>query len=71
MLPKKMNIITSGLYNEQLLSINYKLLSRTGVKMEIVLITFAVVIASSVGTLTGFGTSTLLVPVLLPFYPVE
>ena len=38
--------------------------------MEIALITFAVVIASSVGTLTGFGTSTLLVPVLLSFYPV-
>ena len=38
--------------------------------MEIILITFAVVIASSVGTLTGFGTSTLLVPVLLSFYPI-
>jgi len=39
--------------------------------MEVVLITFVVVIASSVGTLTGFGTSTLMVPVLLSFYPVE
>jgi len=39
-------------------------------KMEIILITFAVVIASFVGTLTGFGTSTLLVPVLLSFYPI-
>jgi len=37
--------------------------------MEIVLITFAVAIASSVGTLTGFGTSTLMVPILLSFYP--
>ncbi|UCE99249.1 MAG: sulfite exporter TauE/SafE family protein [Planctomycetota bacterium] len=38
--------------------------------MEIVLITFVVVIASSVGTLTGFGTSTIMVPVMLSFYPV-
>ncbi len=38
--------------------------------MEIFLIAFAVIIASSVGTLTGFGTSTLMVPVLLSFYPV-
>ena len=38
--------------------------------MEVVLIAFVVVIASSVGTLTGFGTSTLMVPVLLSFYPV-
>jgi len=37
--------------------------------MEIVLIIFAVIIASSIGTLTGFGTSTLLVPVMLSFYP--
>jgi len=39
--------------------------------MEIVLITFVVVIASAVGTLTGFGTSTLMVPVMLFFYPFE
>ena len=38
--------------------------------MEIILITFTVIIASSVGTLTGFGTSILLVPLLLSFYPV-
>jgi uncharacterized membrane protein YfcA len=38
--------------------------------MEVILIGFVVVIASSVGTLTGFGTSTLMVPVLLSFYPV-
>ena len=39
--------------------------------MEIPLILCVVVISSSVGTLTGFGTSTLMVPVLLSFYPVE
>jgi uncharacterized membrane protein YfcA len=39
--------------------------------MEVILITFVVVIASSVGTLTGFGTSTLMVPVMLSFYPFE
>ena len=39
--------------------------------MEIVLIALVVVIASSVGTLTGFGTSTLMVPVMLSFYPVS
>jgi uncharacterized membrane protein YfcA len=38
--------------------------------MEVILITFAVIIASSIGTLTGFGTSTLMVPVMLSFYPV-
>lgn len=38
--------------------------------MEIILITFVVIIASSVGTLTGLGISTLMVPVLLSFYPV-
>ncbi len=38
--------------------------------MEIVLITLIVIIASAVGTLTGFGTSTLMIPVLLSFYPV-
>ncbi len=39
--------------------------------MEVILITIVVVIASSVGTLTGFGTSTLMVPVMLSFYPFE
>jgi hypothetical protein len=38
--------------------------------MEIVLIVLVVVIASSVGTLTGFGTSTIMVPIMLSFYPV-
>ena len=38
--------------------------------MGVILITFVVVIASSVGTLTGFGTSTIMVPVMLSFYPV-
>jgi uncharacterized membrane protein YfcA len=39
--------------------------------MEIVLITFVVIIASAVGTLTGFGISTLMVPIMLLFYPFE
>ncbi len=38
--------------------------------MEIVLIVLVVVIASSIGTLTGFGTSTIMVPIMLSFYPV-
>ena len=38
--------------------------------MEIVLIAIVVVIASSVGTLTGFGTSTIMVPIMLSFYPL-
>jgi len=36
--------------------------------MEIPLILLVVVIASFVGTMTGFGTSTIMVPVLLNFY---
>ena len=38
--------------------------------MEILLILCVVIIASCVGTMTGFGTSTIMVPVLLFFYPV-
>ncbi|MBN1807234.1 MAG: sulfite exporter TauE/SafE family protein [Sedimentisphaerales bacterium] len=37
--------------------------------MEIILITFVVAIAGFVGTLTGFGTSTMMVPIMLSFYP--
>lgn len=38
--------------------------------MEIVLILILVVFASAVGTLTGFGTSTVMVPVMVIFYPL-
>jgi len=38
--------------------------------MEIPLILIVVVVAACVGTMTGFGTSTILVPALLLFYPV-
>ena len=38
--------------------------------MEIPLIMSLVIIASCVGTMTGFGTSTIMVPVLLFFYPL-
>jgi hypothetical protein len=38
--------------------------------MEVLLITLLTVLASFVGTLTGFGTSTLMVPVLLLFLPL-
>lgn len=38
--------------------------------MEIPLIILLVIIASGVGTMTGFGTSTIMIPVLLLFYPV-
>lgn len=38
--------------------------------MEIPLILFVVIIASGIGTMTGFGTSTIMVPVMLFFYPV-
>lgn len=38
--------------------------------METFLILILVVIASGVGTLTGFGTSTVMVPVMLLFYPL-
>lgn len=38
--------------------------------MEILLILVIVIIASGIGTMTGFGTSTIMIPVLLLFYPV-
>lgn len=38
--------------------------------MEIPLLLVVVLIASGVGTLTGFGTSTIMVPILLLFYPL-
>ena len=38
--------------------------------MEIPLILVIVIIASSVGTMTGFGTSTIMVPIMLLNYPV-
>ncbi len=37
--------------------------------MEIIYIAFLVILASGVGTLTGFGTSTIMVPILLFFLP--
>jgi len=36
--------------------------------MELLLILILMIVASGVGTLTGFGTSTIMVPVLLNFY---
>jgi uncharacterized membrane protein YfcA len=36
--------------------------------MEIALILFVVVVASGIGTMTGFGASTIMVPVMLLFY---
>jgi uncharacterized membrane protein YfcA len=38
--------------------------------MEILYITILTIIAGGVGTLTGFGTSTIMVPVLLLFFPL-
>jgi uncharacterized membrane protein YfcA len=38
--------------------------------MEIALILFVVVVASGIGTMTGFGASTIMVPVMLLFYSV-
>ena len=38
--------------------------------MEIPLILVIVIIASGIGTMTGFGTSTVMVPIMLLFYPV-
>lgn len=38
--------------------------------MEIILILIVVVVASTVGTLTGFGLSTVMVPILAMFYPL-
>ncbi|MFP4681078.1 MAG: sulfite exporter TauE/SafE family protein [Chitinispirillaceae bacterium] len=39
--------------------------------MEIAIITIITIIASAAGTLTGFGTSTIMVPVLLLFLPLS
>ncbi|MFP4015251.1 MAG: sulfite exporter TauE/SafE family protein [Chitinispirillaceae bacterium] len=39
--------------------------------MEISLITLVTIVAGAVGTLTGFGTSTIMVPVLLLFLPLS
>ena len=38
--------------------------------MDIALIALVTLIASAVGTITGFGTSTIMVPVLVSFYPL-
>jgi len=38
--------------------------------MEVVLILIVVVAASTVGTLTGFGLSTIMIPVMVLFYPL-
>ncbi|MFH1881927.1 MAG: TSUP family transporter [Planctomycetota bacterium] len=38
--------------------------------MEIPLILGIVIVASCVGTMTGFGTSTIMVPIVLLFYPL-
>jgi len=38
--------------------------------MEVVLILIVVIVASLIGTLTGFGLSTLMIPVLVLFYPM-
>lgn len=37
--------------------------------MEIIYITFLTLIAATIGTITGFGTSTLMIPVLAIFFP--
>ena len=37
---------------------------------ELILLSLLAVIASGVGTLTGFGTSTIMLPVLLFFFPL-
>jgi len=38
--------------------------------MEVILIFLAVVLASGIGTLTGFGLSTVMIPVMVLFYPL-
>ncbi len=38
--------------------------------MEVILILLVVVLASGVGTLTGFGLSTVMIPVMVLFYPL-
>src|SRR3990167_4300046 len=37
--------------------------------MEIVLIALLTLLAATIGTITGFGTSTLMIPVLVMFFP--
>src|SRR3989339_2006502 len=37
--------------------------------MEIIYIALLTLIASSIGTITGFGTSTIMIPVLVIFFP--
>ncbi|NIP26773.1 MAG: TSUP family transporter [Phycisphaerae bacterium] len=39
--------------------------------MEIMLLTALVFVASAIGTLTGFGLSTIMIPVVLLFYPFK
>jgi len=39
--------------------------------MEIIYITILTFFASMIGTMTGFGTSTIMVPVFLLFYPIS
>ena len=38
--------------------------------MEILLVSVVVIIAAGIGTMTGFGTSTIMVPIMLLFYPL-
>lgn len=38
--------------------------------MEVILIVLVVIVASGVGTLTGFGLSTVMIPVMVLFYPL-
>ena len=38
--------------------------------MDIALIALVTLVASTVGTITGFGTSTIMVPALVSFYPL-
>jgi uncharacterized membrane protein YfcA len=38
--------------------------------MEVILILLVIVLASGVGTLTGFGLSTVMIPVMVLFYPL-
>lgn len=43
---------------------------QSGGSMEIALILFVVIAAGGVGTMTGFGISTIMMPLILLFYPV-
>ena len=38
--------------------------------MDILLLAVLTVVASAIGTITGFGTSTMMVPVLVAFFPL-